>query len=54
MKRDSSSLSPAIVSTRNDSHHPTSSCTAQPAAHSAAPTVQQPAASAITAMNSSR
>ncbi len=54
MKRDSSSRSPAIVSTRKAIHQPTTSWTAQPAAHSAVPMVQQPAASAIVSMKPSR
>jgi hypothetical protein len=54
MKRDSSSRSPAIVSTRNASHQATTSCTAAPPAHSAVPTVQQAAAAASTTTKPSR
>ena len=54
MKRDNSSRSPAIVSTRNAIHHGTTWCTAQPLAHSAAPKTQASAPNTSVKVNMAR
>ena len=53
-KRDSSSRSPAIVSTRKAIHHGTTSCTAKPSAQRALPASQANAPSASVKVNSAR